>query len=78
MPVHDSLLIDLNPMIDKLMTDYPDMSASNIPADKMMLTGGGQLLKVKIFLRYMKIRREKDIIKALEYSMDILYSTKEE
>lgn len=72
----DSLQIDLHPLMTQLMADYGHYNTNNILPDKMMLYDENQKLRVKIYVRYIKLYKEENEIKANEYSIDILYKIK--
>jgi hypothetical protein len=72
----DSLYLDLHPLIEKLLTDYGNLNVSNIPTEKMLLSEVKQWLKVKMYFRYIRLHKEDDKTKIMEYNADILYQIK--
>jgi len=74
----DSLGVDLGPLIHQLTDDYPNVSASNIQPEKMMLTAADDNLMVKIYFRYLRLQRDGDAVKPFEYTIDILYHVRAE
>jgi hypothetical protein len=71
--VPDSLYIDLHPLVNRLLTDYPNINVTNIQPEKMMLITENQNLKIKIYFRYIKLRKDESMVKPIEYGADILY-----
>ncbi|MEJ2537442.1 MAG: hypothetical protein P8048_10410 [Calditrichia bacterium] len=72
----DSLWIDLYQLINQLLADYGHFNIDNIPPEKMTLYKENQHLKIKLYFRYIRLKKEEDKIKPIEYSVDILYKTK--
>ena len=71
----DSLWIDLYQLINQLLADYGHFNIDNIPPEKMTLHKENQHLKIKLYFRYIRLKKEEDKIKPIEYSVDILYKT---
>jgi hypothetical protein len=69
----DSLRIDLNPRFNQLLAFYGNLSVNNIPPEKMMVRAENQNMRIKIFFRYINLRREKNLVKPMKYNADILY-----
>jgi hypothetical protein len=69
----DSLLIDLHPLVDKLMNDYSNINVNNIPPGIMMLDQASLNMNVKIYLRYLNLHREDKNVKIVSYGADILF-----
>jgi hypothetical protein len=74
----DSLYIDFHPWFNQLLADYGDLSVRNIPPGKMMIWTENQDLKVKIYFRYIRLRREGNLVKPENYQVDILYKIERE
>ncbi|OGB68902.1 MAG: hypothetical protein A2Y94_04090 [Caldithrix sp. RBG_13_44_9] len=74
----DSLQIDLHPLINQLLSNYGNLNVNNIPPEKIMLNTENQHLKVKIYFRYIRLIKEDNIIKTMEYGADILYRINKE
>jgi len=74
----DSLQIDLHPLINQLLSNYGNLNVNNIPPEKIMLNTENQQLKVKIYFRYIRLIKEDNIIKTMEYGADILYRINKE
>jgi hypothetical protein len=74
----DSLRIDLHPLINQLMADYGNFNINNIAPEKMMLSKESQTLKIKIYFRNIKLHKEENEIKPVQYSVDILYKIKKD
>jgi hypothetical protein len=71
--VSDSLDIDLRPLVNKLLSEYSNFNVTNIPPEKMMLMAENQVLKIKIYFRYIKLHKDESLMNLIEYSSDILY-----
>jgi hypothetical protein len=69
----DSVQLDLQPMIGRLLKEYPDISVNDLPPEKLTLSADGTGLKLKIYFRYLWLRRENERIKPSSYGVDILY-----
>jgi hypothetical protein len=69
----DSLHIDLQPRFNKLLADYGNVNVTNIPPEKMMVKAENQNLRIKIYFRLIKLHREENLVKPMEYGADILY-----
>jgi hypothetical protein len=70
--VIDSLQIDLRPLVDKMLQDYGNTNVSKISAEKMSVSKITAGMKVKVYLRYINLRRAEGV-KIVDYMMDILY-----
>ena len=71
--VLDSLHIDLHPRFNQLLADYGNVNVTNIPPEKMMVRAENQNLRIKIYFRFIKLHREENLVKPMEYGADILY-----
>jgi hypothetical protein len=71
----DSLLIDVRQLLDKLMKDYGNTNAGNIPPDKMSASNAKGEMKVKVYFRRIDGRRRDNRVILNSYEADILYST---
>jgi hypothetical protein len=71
--IPDSLHIDLHPRFNQLLADYGNVNVTNIPQEKMMVKAENQNLRIKIYFRFIKLRREENLVKPMEYGADILY-----
>jgi hypothetical protein len=69
----DSLYIDFNPRFNQLLTQYGNLSVNNIPHEKMIVQAENQNLRIKIYFRYIRLYREENLIKPMNYGVDILY-----
>ena len=72
----DTLHIDLHPRFNQLLADYGKVNVTNIPPEKMMVRAENQNLRIKIYFRFIKLHREENLVKPMEYSADILYKIK--
>jgi hypothetical protein len=70
----DSLKIGLRPLVDRLLTEYANLGARDIPAGKMMVDAEGHGLKVRVYLKSLQVRRSGDDVKLNSYEAEILYS----
>jgi hypothetical protein len=74
--LQDSVQIDLHPFINRLMADYGNFNINNIPPKKMMFDKENQNLKIKMYFRNIKLHKDENEIKPVQYSVDILYKIK--
>jgi hypothetical protein len=72
----DPLQVDLHPLINQLLADYGNFNTNNISPNKMMLHKENQNLMIKIYFRYIKLHKEENKVKPIEYNVDILYKIK--
>jgi hypothetical protein len=71
--VPDSLHIDFQNCFRQLFADYGHLSVISIPPEKMMVKAENQNLRVKIYFRYIRLKREDNLLKPMGYQADILY-----
>jgi hypothetical protein len=71
--ITDSLLIDLQPLVNKLLADYGNVTTDRIPTEKMTAEAMGQVIKVKLFLSNIRIQRRGNEGKVLGYDGEIAY-----
>lgn len=72
--ITDSLQIDLYKIMVKLVKDYGNINASHIPPEKMSVSDANQRMKVKVYLKHFRIRRQGGDVKPIAYRAEILYS----
>jgi hypothetical protein len=72
----ESLPVDLLPLFNQLVAEYGNLSIKDIQPEKMMIEAENQHLRAKIYFRFIKLRKDEESVKPLEYTMDILYSIK--
>jgi len=69
----DSLQIDLQPLVNKLLADYGNATTERIPTEKMAVVVASQTTKVKVFLSTIRIQRRGGETKVVAYDVDIAY-----
>jgi hypothetical protein len=69
----DSLQIDLQPLVNKLLADYGNAATERIPTEKMAIVAATQTTKVKLFLSNIRIQRHGAEAKVVAYDGDIAY-----
>jgi hypothetical protein len=72
--VVDSLSVDLQPLVNKLLADYGQATTNRIPVEKMAVEATGQMTKVKVFVSSMRVQRHDGGAKIVSYEMDIAWS----
>ena len=70
----DSLLIDLHPVVKRLLEKYQDSNISNIPPENMALSDTSRSMKIKVYLRSIHLSKEEKEVKLIDYNADIFYS----
>ena len=70
----DSLRIALRPLAERLLEEYANLGARDIPPGKMSVDAEGRGLKVRIYLKSLQVRRRDDDLKLISYEAEILYS----
>jgi hypothetical protein len=70
----DSLQISIRPLVDKLLKDYGNVNAGNIPPEKMVIDNANQSMKVKVYLQHLRLRRQGSDIKLVAYKAEFLYT----
>jgi hypothetical protein len=71
--VADSLQIDLQPLVDKLLTDYGNANTDKIPAERMAIVAASSTMKVKFFLLSLRVERREGVAKVEWYDGEIAY-----
>lgn len=69
----DSLQIDLQPLVNKLLADYGNATTDRIPTEKMAIVATSQTTKVKLFLTNIRIQRHGTEAKVVAFDGDIAY-----
>ena len=69
----DSLQIDLQPLVNKLLADYGNATTERIPTEKMVVVAASQSTRVKIFLSNIRIQRRGGEAKVVAFDGDIAY-----
>jgi hypothetical protein len=70
----DSLQIGLREFIEKLLKDYGNANAGNIPPEKMSISTTNQTMKLKLYLRQIHVRKQGSETKIIDYETEILYA----
>jgi hypothetical protein len=70
----DSLNIDLQPLVNKLLADYGNATTDRIPAEKMAVVAVTQMTKVKVFLSSIRVQRHGGEAKVVSYEGDIAWA----
>jgi hypothetical protein len=73
--IADSLLIDLHPVVKRLLEKYQDSNVSNIPPENMALSDTSRSMKIKVYLRSIHLGKEEKELKLIDYNADIFYSS---
>jgi hypothetical protein len=69
----DSLSVDLQPLVNNLLSDYGNANTGSIPTEKMSVVAASNMMKVKLFLSTMRIQRRAGEAKVVSYDADIAY-----
>ncbi|MCX6142433.1 MAG: DUF4153 domain-containing protein [Ignavibacteriales bacterium] len=70
----DSLSIDLQPLVNKLLADYGKATTDRIPTEKMAIVAVGQTTKVKMFLSSVRVQRHGGESTVVSYDGDIAWA----
>ncbi|HAL55745.1 MAG TPA: hypothetical protein DCP63_04520 [Bacteroidetes bacterium] len=70
----DSLEIDFKPLLDRLLGDYGNTSAADLPPEKMSVSNESKTMRVKVYLKRIQARREGDVTKPVSYDAEIFYA----
>jgi hypothetical protein len=70
----DSIHVDMRQFIEKLLVDYKNANAANIPPEKMSITLVNDRMKVKLYVQHVYARRQDGVLKFTTYEVSILYS----
>lgn len=71
--VTDSLQINFQPLVDKLLADYGNANTDKIPPERMAVVAASQTTKVKLFLTSLRIERREGAAKVVAYDGEIAY-----
>ena len=71
--VTDSLQIDLQPIVDKLLADYGNANTDRIAPERMAVVAVSQTMKAKIFLSSLRVERRGGETKLVAYDGEIVY-----
>lgn len=69
----DSLHLDLNPLLDKLIAEYGKSSTDKIPPEKMAIVAASQNATIKLFLSTLRIRRQNGKSEVISFEAEIAY-----
>jgi hypothetical protein len=69
----DSLKIELRQLADRLYRDYSDTNPNNIPLEAMSVSAANQNIKVKVYLRSIRLERTDGVMEPVFYTANILY-----
>jgi hypothetical protein len=70
----DSIQVDMKQFIEKLLVDYKNANAANIPPEKMSIALMNDRMKVKLYLQHVSARRQDGVLKFTSYGIVILFS----
>ena len=70
----DSIRVDVKQFIEKLLADYKNANAANIPPEKMSITAATAGMKVKVYVLHAFGRRQDGVLELTTYEVAILYS----
>jgi hypothetical protein len=71
--VVDSLDVDLQPLVNRLLADYGNAITDRIPPEKMVVTVATRMTKVKVCLSAIRLQRHGVEAKVLSYEGDIVW-----
>jgi hypothetical protein len=74
----DSLQIDLQPLINRLVAEYGTVTTQRIPTERMAVAASGERTKVKFFLTNLRFQRAKGEMKIMSYEGDFAYTISHE
>jgi hypothetical protein len=69
----DSIHVDMKQFIEKLLVDYKNANAANIPPEKMSITQATDRMRVKLYVQHVSARRQDGVLKFTTYGIIILY-----
>ncbi|HLF13687.1 MAG TPA: DUF4153 domain-containing protein [Bacteroidota bacterium] len=70
----DSVRIGLRPLVDRLLEEYANLGARDIPPGKMSVEAADAGMKVRLYLKSLQIRRRDGDVKLISYEAEILYT----
>jgi hypothetical protein len=70
----DSIHVDMKQFIEKLLVDYKNANAANIPPEKMSITQATDRMRVKLYVQHVSARRQDGVLKFTTYGIIILFS----
>ena len=70
----DSVQVSLRPLVDSLLKDYGNVAGGGIPPERMSASSAGGAMKLKVVMRRMEFRRNKDQLRPAAYDAVLLYS----
>jgi hypothetical protein len=73
----DSLRIDVRPLVERLLAEYQNTNAMNIPPEKMSMEASNAGMRVKLYLPQILAHRQDTLLKLTTYECVILYSPAE-
>ena len=74
MTIIDSLQIDLQPLVNKLLADYGNATTDRVPTEKMAVVALSQTTKIKLFLSNIRIQRRGGEAKVVAYEGEIAWA----
>jgi hypothetical protein len=70
------LRVCLRPLYERLNAQYGNTNPETIPLEEMTICAADKKLKVKIYLRHISLEDKDQLLKPLNYTIDILYALK--
>jgi hypothetical protein len=70
----DSLRVDMNQFLERLLVEYRNTNASNIAPEKLSVVLTGTRFKSKVCIRHVSARRQDGRLKFYSYDLALLYS----
>lgn len=70
----DSLMVDLRPLVGRLLNEYKNSSVMNIPAPQMAVLAEDGRMKVKLYLRHIQVKRTGKEFTPESYEVILLYT----
>jgi len=74
----DSLQVDLQPLVNKLIADYGSATTDRIPTEKMSVVASSQTTRIKVFLSNVHVQRRGGEAKVIAYDAEIAYKMSSE
>ncbi|MBI5476591.1 MAG: DUF4153 domain-containing protein [Ignavibacteriales bacterium] len=70
----DSIQVDMKQFTEKLLIDYKNANAANIPPEKMSIALMNDRMRVKLYVQHVSARRQDGALKFTTYGIVILFS----
>ena len=70
----DSIQVDMKAFAEKLLEEYKNTNAANIPPERMSITLSSNRMRVKVFVHHIYARSQDNVLKLTTYEVTVLYS----